>query len=330
MTHKRLFLKSCGLGLLSPSLLTSRPIQAQTSTQPLYRSRTVEFAYTVPPGSALDGFFRRTVDLISGFLPHGAYFTNRPGGNSLVGTRHTLRFDGSPKVLVSSTTPIVLNPLFNADLGYHPFRDFFHEFLLLRQPMFLVCNPAVAKNFKEFISLGQKQNRVLKASSTGINGILDLQSRIIEKHFNLNVIHAPYTSNFILPVLSNEVDFSWITANNTALPFIETGRLIPIATTGARRNPLYPDIPALNEYIPGYQSNVIFGLSIPQASADHRVSLKNAGVDWNFIHKTLVKEYKDQGFDFDTLKNSLQYEKVLQEEVKQWKSIISKYSLNLK
>jgi tripartite-type tricarboxylate transporter receptor subunit TctC len=196
--------------------------------------------------------------------------------------------------------------------------------------MFLVCNPAVAKTFKEFISIGKKPNHVLKASSTGINGILDLQSRIIERHFNLNVIHAPYTSNFILPVLSNEVDFTWITANQTVLPLIETGRLVPIATTGLRRNPLYPEIPALSEFIPGYQSNVFFGLSVPQTSSNQRISLKNAGVDWAFVHKHLVKEYKEQGFDFDNLNNSLQYEKVLREEVKEWKSILSKYSLHAK
>lgn len=332
MTHKRLFLKSCGLGLLSPSLLTSSLIQAQPQslTQPLFRTRTVEFIYTVPPGTAMDGFLRRAVDLVGGFLPKGAYYTNRPGANSLIGTRHALSYDGTPKVLVSSSTPIVINPLLNSDLGYHPFNDFLHEFLLIRQPMFLVCNPVAAKSFKEFIKIGQQPNKFLKASSTGIGSLLDLQSRLIEKHFNLNVIHAAYSSNFILPVLSNEVDFTWITANQSILSFIQTGRLIPIATTGFRRNPLYPDVPALNEFIPGYESNVFFGFSIPQISPNEKLSLKNAGVDWSFVHQNLMREFSHQGFDFDTLKVALQYEKILRDEARQWQSILSKYTLNTK
>lgn len=330
MTPKRLFLKSCGLALLSPSLLSSPIIRAQSLRQSLYRTHTVEFVYTVPPGSALEGFLRRAVELVGGFLPKGAYFTNRPGANSLIGTRHALSPDGTPKVLVSSTTPIVLNPLINSDLGYHPFNDFFHEFLLLRQPLFLVCNPIVAKSFKEFIKVGQQSNKVLKASSTGIGSLLDLQNRLIEKHFNLNVIHAPYSSSFILPVLSNEVDFTWVTANQTILSYIQTGRLIPIATTGSQRNPLYPDIPALKEFIPGYESNVFFGFSIPQVSPNEKLSLKNAGVDWSFVHQNLVREFSNQGFDFDTLKVALQYEKILRDEARQWQSILSKYSLNTK
>ena len=311
-------------------MFTSPIIHAQSLTQPLYRTRTVEFVYPVAPGTAMDSFLRGAVDLVSGFLPKGAYFTNRPGANSLIGTRHALSYDGTPKVLVSSPTPIVINPLLNSELGYHPFNDFFHEFLLIRQPMFLVCNPVVAKNFKEFIKIGQQPNKFLKASSTGIGSLLDLQSRLIEKHFNLNVIHAPYSTNFILPVLSNEVDFTWVTANQTILSYIQTGRLIPIATTGAQRKPLYPDVPALKEFIPGYESNVFFGFSIPQVSSNEKLTLKSAGVDWSFVHQNLVRKFSNQDFIFDTLKVALQYEKILRDETKQWQSILSKYALQPK
>lgn len=324
ITNRRIFLQSCALSLTSFG--SCLPSVANTQSSSFFHSRAVEFVYTVPPGSALDAFFRRSVDLVANFLPRGAFFSNRPGGNSLVGTRYVLRADGNPKVLVSSSTPIILNPLLNNDLGYDPFKDFYHEFLLLRQPMFLVCNPKTATNFKELILSG-KSAKGLKSSSTGIGGLLDLKSRLIERHFDLKIIHAPYTSNFILPVLSHEVDFTWVTANQSVLPFLQTGKLVPIVTTGTHRHQLYPHIPTLGEFIPNYQSNVFFGFSVPLSSQGEIQTLEAAGVDWAHVHKTLRKDFHGQGYDFDSLNVALKYKKILIDESRQWKDILKRYSL---
>jgi tripartite-type tricarboxylate transporter receptor subunit TctC len=159
----------------------------------------------------------------------------------------------------------------------------------------LVVNPGVpARSTKELISLAKAKPGSLNYASTGAGGTAHLAMEYFRLETGTNLTHIPYkgTAPGLTDVVANQVQVM-ISALPGSVPFINSKRVIALATTGEKRSAFLPELPTLSESgVPGYQFDTWYGLHAPAKVPREIINKLNAE-----IVKALSRpEAKDQLF----------------------------------
>ncbi|QIL82361.1 tripartite tricarboxylate transporter substrate binding protein [Diaphorobacter sp. HDW4A] len=161
--------------------------------------------------------------------------------------------DGSV-LLFGSVGPLTIAPHL-MKLTYDPFKDLAPISGGVYFPNVLVVNKAVGvKTLAEFVAKAKTSN--VEFASTGAGSASHLAGELFNQRAGINMVHVPYKGGApALQDLLGERVASYFAAPPTALPHIETGKLIPLATTGLKRPSYMPNIPTVAESgFPGFQA----------------------------------------------------------------------------
>jgi hypothetical protein len=129
----------------------------------------------------------------------------------------------------------------------------------------LVPNSSPAKTLKEWVDYARKNPGRLNYASSGNGTIVQLTAELFKSQAGLFLVHIPYkgTALAIPDLVSGKVDVLFDSLP-TGLPHVRDGRLRALAVTSAQRTPMAPDLPAVAELLPGFESNTWFGLYGPK------------------------------------------------------------------
>ncbi|MEI9803427.1 MAG: tripartite tricarboxylate transporter substrate binding protein [Pseudolabrys sp.] len=171
-------------------------------------------------------------------------------------------------LLVTTNATIAINPqLFKDSVRFDPVKDFAPVSLLARQPFLLVANPNVpVKTLGELIDYARANPGKLNFGSSGAGGGAHLSGEMLKAFLNIKMTHVPYkgAGDALPALLGGQVDFMFV-AILTARPFVESGKLRPLAVSSKGRNSSMPDVPAVSEY-PGleeFEADLWYGLLAP-------------------------------------------------------------------
>ncbi len=151
-------------------------------------------------------------------------------------------------VLTADTATFATNGFLYAKPGYNAEQDFVPVGLIARFPMILVVNPQVpAKNLQEFIAWAKSQDNPAYASP-GAGSPHHLATELFSDVARLKLLHAPYkgAAPAIQDVIGGQVPLMFDTTV-VAAPFIQSGRVRPLAVTSAKRVASLPDVPTMAE-----------------------------------------------------------------------------------
>src|SRR5260370_19336191 len=196
----------------------------------------------------------------------GVVIENRAGGNTLIGTVAGAKSppDGYTLTLAADQT-FVLNPLLYSSLPYS-MKEFDPIVLMASIPhMLAVANKVPVTNVKELIALAKAKPDTLTFGTTGPGTIQRIATEFFAGIAGIKLVHVPYkgANETTLAILQNEIDMT-INGMPNILPHIEGGKLKALAVSTAKRNPLAPNGPTMQEAgVPGYTSQGSFGLVAP-------------------------------------------------------------------
>lgn len=184
---------------------------------------------------------------------------NRPGGGGIVASEIVAKSPVDGHTLLMAFTSHVTNPSLYPKLSYDAVRDFAPVTMIATIPNMLVVHPTVpADTVPALVALARKKQ--LAFASTGSGASNHLAGILFGYLTGTKLLHVPYkgAGPAITGVLSAETDMMFATMVSI-LPQVKSGKLRALAVTGARRSPVAPELPTVNEAgVPGYEANAWF------------------------------------------------------------------------
>ena len=159
-------------------------------------------------------------------------------------------------LLFGSIGPLTIAPHL-MKVGYDPFKDLAPISGGVNFPNVLVVHKGVgAKNLAEFVALARKPGAKVEFASTGAGSASHLAGELFNQQAKIEMVHVPYKGGApALQDLLGERISSYFAAPPTAMPHVEAGKLIPLATTGLKRPAYLPNIPTVAESgYPGFEA----------------------------------------------------------------------------
>lgn len=159
-------------------------------------------------------------------------------------------------LLFGSIGPLTIAPHL-MKLPYDPFKDLAPVSGGVNFPNVLVARKGLGvKTLAEFVALEKKKPGSLDFASTGAGSASHLAGELFNQRAGINMVHVPYKGGApALQDLLGERVASYFSAPPTAMPHIETGKLVPLATTGPTRPAYLPNIPTVAEAgYPGFEA----------------------------------------------------------------------------
>lgn len=168
-------------------------------------------------------------------------------------------------LLVGGDGPITILPNLQSNLPYDAQRDLVPVVSLGRVDFVLVAHPKTGfRTLQDFVQAARAQPGRYNYASAGNGSALQFSMEMLKQKAGFHATHIPYRGGplGLQDVIAGQVDVMFI-AVGPALPQIQSGRVVALASTGEKRHPLLPNVPALAETYPDYRSGTWFGLFAP-------------------------------------------------------------------
>ena len=231
-----------------------------------YPSKPVRLIVTYPPAGSSDLMARILGQKLSELWGQSVIVENKPGAAGSIGMEFASHQapDGLSFV-IANLGPAVINPLLTK-VPYDVERDFVPVSLIATGPNILVVNPSFpAKTLNELIAFARANPGKLNFGSGGPGSIAHMSGEMLKSLAHVDIVHVPYKGGILSvnDLIAGHVDMVF----SDALPVmqhIRAGKLRALATTGAERSPLVPDIPTCAESgVPGLVAVNWWGVLLP-------------------------------------------------------------------
>jgi tripartite-type tricarboxylate transporter receptor subunit TctC len=220
-----------------------------------------------PPSGNVDITARTVAPAFGEALGQSAIVENRAGAAGAIGSAAVAKSaaDGYTLLLGSSGT-ITAGPAVWKNRQYDPVKDFVAVGGIQSVPIVLTAAAKTpATNFEEYRKLASSKNGQLSIASAGSGSSNHLAIELLMRMGNLNLLHVPYKGSgpALTDLLGSQVE-SMMDQLTASIGHIREGRIKPLAISSAKRSPLLPNVPTLDEAgVKGYEASTFTGIFAP-------------------------------------------------------------------
>ncbi len=228
------------------SLLPALPVAAAAQAYP---NKPIRIVVPSSPGGGLDTVSRALGQQLTASWKQSVVIDNRAGAGGTIGPDLVAKAapDGYTLLIVSAT--FAVNPSVYPKLPYDSLKDFAPVVLATTQPQVLSVHATVAaRSIKELVALAKAKPGQLNYASPGAGTLSQLAFEVFKMAAGVDIVHVPYKGAGLsmTAVVSGETHASTASAVSV-LPFVKSGRIRPLATSGKQRLPAMPDLPTMAE-----------------------------------------------------------------------------------
>lgn len=235
-----------------------------------------------PAGGATDILARALSQKLGEKIGQVVIVDNRPGAGGTIGADAASKSpaDGYTLLLATSSTHSI-GPAINPRIPYSVEKDFTPIVYVASSPnIVLVPNTSPAKTIREFIDYARTNPGRLNYASSGNGTVVHLTTEYFKTQSDTFILHIPYrgTALAMPDLISGKLDVLF-DSFVTGMPHVKDGKLRALAVTSLKRTALAPEIPAVAETLPGFESITWFGVYGPKGLPADLVAKVNVAVN---------------------------------------------------
>ena len=306
-------------------LLALAALAAPAAAADDYPSRAIRLIIPFPPGGSNDVVGRIVANQLGQKLGKQVFVDNRAGAGGVVGTDLAAKATPDGYTLLVISIAHAVDPWLYKE-PFDPLKDFVPVSIIATGTNVLTVNPAVpAHSVKELLALAKERPGVLNYASAGIGSFQHLSGELFKLTAEVDIQHVPYKGGgpAMLAVIAGEAQVMFSSIVQT-VPSIQSGALRALATGGAEKSPILPDLPTIAEAgVPGYVATNWWGIVAPAGTPQPIVDKLHDAVA-ELLNSAETKKYLDNEGAAPVRMSSAEFGKFVEAEIAKWGPVVKK------
>jgi tripartite-type tricarboxylate transporter receptor subunit TctC len=299
------------------------PVLPRAASAQVYPVRPVRIVVGYPPGGPTDIFARLMGQWLSDHMGQPFVIENRPGAGSTLGVQAVVNSPAEGYTLITLSTSAVISAQYYKNLSFNLIRDIVPVCGIALEPLVMVVNPDVAaKSVPEFIAAAKAKPGKFVMASVGNGTTPHMGGQLFMMMAGVEMLHVPYqgAAPALTDLLGGRADVMF-EAMPTLVGYIRSGKLRALAVGSAARSSVFPDIPTVGEFLPGYEANVWFGIGAPRQTPPEIVERLNREINAGLNDPALRGKLTQFG-GTPLTGSSAEFEKLFVKDTEKWAKVV--------
>lgn len=242
-----------------------------------YPSRPVRIVVGFPAGGATDIQARLMGEWLTERLGQQFIVENKPGASGNIGTETVVKASADGYTLLQVVTPAAINAALFSNLPFDFMRDIAPVIYSARLAYVVVVNPSVpATTLPEFITYAKANPGKINYGSAGAGTPQNIACELFKMMAGVNLVHVPYRGGApaVADLISGHVQIIFAPVSE-AIQHVKSGKLRALAVTTAARLDVFPDLPTVGDFLPGYEASGFAGIGAPRGTPAAIIDMLN-------------------------------------------------------
>jgi tripartite-type tricarboxylate transporter receptor subunit TctC len=304
---------------------------AQPATAQNYPVKPVHIFVPASPGGASDIAARLVAPKLAEALGQPFVVENRVASGGIVGTAQLAKSPADGHTIMMTFDTFASNPHMYKDLPYDLTKDFAPIMQLARYPQILIVHPGLkVKTVPEFVAYAKANASRMNFGSAGPASSSRLAFELFKEAAGIEIdpIHYKGGGPAINDLVAGTVQVMLIQAGGAIGQNIKAGKLVGLATSARARTPLYPDLPTIAEFYPGFETTSWVGLIAPSGTPRAVIEKLNGTLVGLLATQEMKEKFALQAADI-VASTPEQFGELIKSETAKWGKIIREKDIRI-
>jgi tripartite-type tricarboxylate transporter receptor subunit TctC len=288
-----------------------------------YPTKPVRLIVGVAPGGANDTVARLLAQTLSERLGQPVVVENRPGAGGNIGLEAAANAPPDGYTVLFATSANALSASFYDKANVNFARDIIPVTSLVRGPLIMEVNPSLpAKTIPEFIAYAKANPGKINMASAGIGNTTHVAGELFQMLTGTKFTHVPYRGGApaVTDLISGQVQL-YFDGVSGSLDHVRSGRTRALGVTTTARADVLPNVPAVAEFVPGYEAAGWYGIGVPKNVPAEIVDKLNREINASLADPKLKTRLAEVGYA-TTGSSPAEFGSMIAREIEKWTKVI--------
>jgi tripartite-type tricarboxylate transporter receptor subunit TctC len=303
--------------------IATLPAASRVASAQSYPVRPARIISGFPPGGISDTYARLIAQWLSQQLGQQFFVENRPGAGGNLAAEAVVKSAPDGYMLLQTTSADAWNATLYQNLSFNIVRDFSAVATISRGSGLLVVNPSLpAQSVPELIAYAKNNPGKVTVASAGIGSAPHMFWELFRTKTGVDMVHVPYRGGgpAVVDLLGGQVQVYFGTFPST-IEQVRAGKLRALAVTSPKRASVLPDVPAMAEFLPGFEASIYVGIAAPRETAAAIIDTLGATINRALDDPGITRRIAELG-DAPLALSPAAFSKLVADETEKWAQVI--------
>jgi tripartite-type tricarboxylate transporter receptor subunit TctC len=303
--------------------IATLPAASRVASAQSYPVRPARIISGFPPGGISDTYARLIAQWLSQQLGQQFFVENRPGAGGNLAAAEVAKSAPDGYTLLQTTSADAWNATLYQNLGFNIVRDFSAVATISRGSGLLVVNPSLpVQSVPELIAYAKNNPGKVTVASAGIGSAPHMFWELFRTKTGVDMVHVPYRGGgpAVVDLLGGQVQVYFGTFPST-IEQVRAGKLRALAVTSPKRASVLPEVPAMAEFLPGFEASIYVGIAAPRETAAAIIDTLGSTINRALDDPGIARRIAELG-DAPLKLSPAAFSKLVADETEKWAQVI--------